>query len=44
MNRLLPPDITCTRQHSGAMAIYRDLKPNGTKTYYKGFPEQSTPV
>lgn len=22
MNRLLPPDITCTRQHSGAMAIY----------------------
>lgn len=22
MNRLLPPDITCTRQHSGAVAIY----------------------
>lgn len=22
MNRLLPPDITCTRQHSCAMAIY----------------------
>lgn len=22
MNRLHPPDITCTRQHSGAVAIY----------------------
>ena len=22
MNRFLPPDITCTQQHSGAVAIY----------------------
>jgi hypothetical protein len=22
MNRLLPPDITCIRQHSGGVAIY----------------------